>query len=520
MEYTLTQKWLRQNIQPYSSKERVYSDTDAALSRYPSLRPKSDVYTYDDGRTQLLLCIHGLIPISYRDASYNIPVAIWLTREYPAQPPIVYVVPTSDMLVKAGKYIDVSGRCNIEYMQNWSRKSEGCSLSGLVETLQDYFSREPPVYAKPKQVARPPSGNPEYAQKPPPPLPTSPRPEQPPPQSPNRPVLPPKPGYASRFTSHSPSLSRSSPVLSSPLGKVTMKHEYHRPPPSLPSHPRVDLEVPRSPPADRSSSVSIALPVPSISPPQSQFRFHDLRSSGPPPRPPPPVIASPPILPPNFTNTLPPHALTQPLQPPGVSPPPVPNLLDEESVDVSSSGPSNFAPPPRPPNPELLRLHDQVHQKLTSELASLAQALSLDAERLRAQQSDLLLGEPAIRDEMARLEAVRDVCRNVSSRMRSTVDQTERNMSELRRKGDPEVDELVCSTTIVHNQLINLVAEDNAIEDTIYHLHRALNSGRIDLERFLRTTRILAEEQFMKRALIEKIQSGVPMSMSMGSPWS
>ena len=35
-------------------------------------------------------------------------------------------------------------------------------------------------------------------------------------------------------------------------------------------------------------------------------------------------------------------------------------------------------------------------------------------------------------------------------------------------------------------RLINLVAEDNAIEDAIYHLHRALNSGRVDLERFLR----------------------------------
>ncbi len=81
------------------------------------------------------------------------------------------------------------------------------------------------------------------------------------------------------------------------------------------------------------------------------------------------------------------------------------------------------------------------------------------------------------------------------------------------------------------NRLINLVAEDNAIEDTIYHLHRALNSGRIDLERFLRvcgsslifashhlsiaqSTRILAEEQFMKRALIEKIESGLPMGAS------
>lgn len=37
-----------------------------------------------------------------------------------------------------------------------------------------------------------------------------------------------------------------------------------------------------------------------------------------------------------------------------------------------------------------------------------------------------------------------------------------------------------------HHRLVDLVAEDNAIEDTIYHLHRALNAGRIDLDRFLR----------------------------------
>jgi ESCRT-I complex subunit TSG101 len=161
----------------------------------------------------------------------------------------------------------------------------------------------------------------------------------------------------------------------------------------------------------------------------------------------------------------------------------------------------------RPPNPELVRLQEQVHRKLTLELNSLSQSLSLDAERLRAHQADLLLGEPAIKDEMARLEAVRDVCRNVANRTRQAIQQADSNITELKRKGDPEVDELVCATSIVHNQsvsffnllvlvqfsqscirLINLVADDNAIEDTIYHLHRALNTNRIDLERFLRVS--------------------------------
>ena len=40
--------------------------------------------------------------------------------------------------------------------------------------------------------------------------------------------------------------------------------------------------------------------------------------------------------------------------------------------------------------------------------------------------------------------------------------------------------------THTYHRLVDLVAEDNAIEDTIYHLHRALNAGRIDLDRFLR----------------------------------
>ena len=91
----------------------------------PSSSPLS-LPAYDDGRTQLLLCLHGLLPITFRGASYNIPIAVWLTREYPQRPPIAYVVPTSDMLVRAGKYIDPSGKSEIEYVLNWQRKSEVC----------------------------------------------------------------------------------------------------------------------------------------------------------------------------------------------------------------------------------------------------------------------------------------------------------------------------------------------------------------------------------------------------------
>ncbi|KAL6300171.1 UEV domain-containing protein [Sparassis latifolia] len=397
MAASLMHRWLRQNIQPYAHQDVVFPDVAAALARYPTLRPKTDVYTYDDGRTQLLLCLHGLVPISFRGAAYNIPVAVWLTREHPREPPIAYVVPTADMLVRPGSDVDVSGKCHIQYLSNWEHKPEGCNLTALFEAMQDAFSHLPPVYAKPKPVAAPQptraaTTGPDYSDRPPPPLP---------------PATP----------------SQSVPPAPAP------EHNDGRPP--LPAKPGT----------------------------------------------------------PAVSATAAPHARTQ-----GV--PRSPTLLAT-----------------------LLRLHASVHARFTSELHALTHALSRDAERLRAQQADLLAGEPALRDEMGRLRAVRDVCKGVAARLRGAVKRGERSVAELRRKGDPEVDELVCSTTIVYNQLINLVAEDNAIEDTIYHLHRALNTGRIDLERFLRTTRVLAEEQFMKRALIEKIEAGLPRDTAAAAPW-
>ncbi|EGN92474.1 hypothetical protein SERLA73DRAFT_191143 [Serpula lacrymans var. lacrymans S7.3] len=532
---SLTQKWLRQNVHPYPQKDRVFVDIDAALTRYNTLRPKSDVYTYDDGRTQLLLCVHGLLPISYRGASYNIPIAVWIPREYPRLPPIAYVVPTQDMLVKASKNVDVSGRCHIEYIRNWEKKNEACNLSILLETMQEEFSRGPPLYAKPinariaspQNPAQPPSRSSMLSSSTTTSTPSS---ISPPVAHHDRPILPPKPSSSTPLLGV-PSTASSIPSSSSTLSSA-QADLGHRPPPPLPPHPYSDVRPPqyehsRGPQFTRRDPYGSNIPHAHSSPPPPTIDNYRWSTPSHPIYQPTPhdSIISPPLST-RPTGPVSAGAQTVPFPPPKPwSPPmlapkptgPPPNLLEEEAPDASIVAPkAPVVAPPRPPNPELLRLHAQVHSKLTSELASVSQVMAIDAERLRAQQTDLLAGEPAIRDEMARLEAVRDVCRNVAGRLRSTVEQGERNVSELRRKGDPEVDELICSTSIVHNQLVNLVAEDNAIEDTIYHLHRALNTGRVDLERFLRTTRVLAEEQFTKRALMEKIQTGMPMGMSLG----
>jgi ESCRT-I complex subunit TSG101 len=165
--------WLRTHSAPYPHSDRVYDHVAAALAAYPTLRPKADVYAHDDGRTHLLICLHGILPIVFRNAPYNIPIALWLVRDYPRQPPIPYVVPTTGILVKPGRFVDLSGRCSLDYIQHWQRKSEvplhllsshpftphhsshhqGCNLLALIQSMQDLFSRDPPLYAKPPPPA-------------------------------------------------------------------------------------------------------------------------------------------------------------------------------------------------------------------------------------------------------------------------------------------------------------------------------------------------------------------------------
>ncbi|KIJ44120.1 hypothetical protein M422DRAFT_67735 [Sphaerobolus stellatus SS14] len=489
---SLTQRWLRQNITAYQNKDIVYAHVDAVLAAYPTLRPKTDVYTYDDGRSQLMLCVHGLLPITYRRASYNIPVAVWLTHGYPRETPLVYVTPTSDMLVKASKHVDVSGLCSPPYIHAWQKKSEGCHLSALVDALVDQFSREPPVYAKPR--------TPDTSSRPAPPTP--PRRPTPPPRPPlsdsplsrSPPSVPQHPDFsrqqqnstAGRQNFHSPARSSATPDPPVYFGGPP----HHRPPYQGPNQQQRSASSYQPAPPHTPQYIPQVYTAPNYPTGPSQPSIQHQHQPPPPPLLPQAVVHSaPPSLPP---------------------PRPAPNLL-EEDVDPSLPPPPPTAAPPRPPNPEILHLHAQVHAKLNAEFASLASTLAADMQRLQTAQRDLLAGEPAIRDEMARLEAVRDVCSVVRDRYRATVQAAESNLAELKRKGDPELDELMCSTTIVHNQLLDLVAEDNAIEDTLYHLHRALNAGRIDLDRFLRTTRSLAEEQFMKRALSEKISSSLPI---------
>ncbi|WAR53509.1 hypothetical protein PtB15_3B17 [Puccinia triticina] len=529
-------RWLAQVLLPYPGRDQGLAQIQAALQHFPALAPRTESFTFDDGRTALLVSLTGTIPVHYRALRYNIPIAIWLPFEFPGEPPIIYLTPTNDMVIRKGTHVEPGGKCIAGYFDSWQSKPEACSLVELLEFLQDIFSREPPLYSKPKPPA------PAYSSHPPPQPPTTSASQIPSTSSQQQPPRPPLPPQLARSVSAS-----SSPTNPDPHSRPTPPTRPPLPPPlysqsSQSAAPSSSTPPPLHPPYQagiRSTSNPAQFLHPATSSAHSRttsathpqlpigldHHLHQSRQS----------TSSFTHLPTSnnhpATPTIPSGPIEQQFDSLAISSAsssskPNQNLLDDDPLDdepqSNGKSPSNVPPPPRPPNPGLLSLRHSVHAKFRAEIERFKASLNAEHHQLEILETDLLKGEPAILDEIARLEAVNDVCVSVGSRYRDLVDQLNSRFIELtHHRRIVEVDELVCSTTVLYNQLWELIINDKVIEDLIYHLSKALNNSldgsKIDLEKFLKRVRILGHEQFLIRVTINQICHQLGFSLSASS---
>ncbi|KAF8691849.1 hypothetical protein HU200_040253 [Digitaria exilis] len=151
----------------------------ALAEAFPSLHPKAALFTHNDGRAAHLLQADGTIPIHHAGASYNLPAVIWLPEPYPRAPPLVFLSPTRDMVIKPHHpLVDRSGLvANAPYLRTWVFPSS--NLVDLVRSLSHLFGLDPPLFTRnppPPAAAAPPPANPTPQQPPPPRVAPSPSP--------------------------------------------------------------------------------------------------------------------------------------------------------------------------------------------------------------------------------------------------------------------------------------------------------------------------------------------------------
>jgi ESCRT-I complex subunit TSG101 len=136
----------------------------------------------------------------------------------------------------------------------------------------------------------------------------------------------------------------------------------------------------------------------------------------------------------------------------------VDDFLDGDSARVPSTNTPAGPAPVRPPNPELISLHMGLHQKLQQRIGGMQASMAHQNQQMQILGSDLDRGEAAIHDEIARLEAVKDVCRVRAERLDAFMNEARATLKVMEEKAESELDapgvgdDWVCATSIVGDQ--------------------------------------------------------------------
>ncbi|KAI1821494.1 UEV domain-containing protein [Xylaria intraflava] len=533
----------------YHDVNRTYNDVAQALSQYPSLSPRTDVHTFDNGVSALLLHLSGTIPVNFRGTTYRFPISIWVPHAYPREPPLGYVTPTEAMMVRPGQHVDPQGRIYHPYLVRWAEFWDKSSILDFLAILRDIFAKEPPVVSRQQLRPAQQQSTPSPTPPPVPPLPPDmarPSPQQPQQQQASDPRPPPPPPKGNQHSQ-----------------AIPMPAQAERPPPPLPQGMRqpsqYDVNPPEqqvTPPTSRLSRYDTAPPLPPQGPPQPRMaqppantqvqaaphaytqapthapyhnqqhqlsysqeiqppnlqQPHDhLRQSYAPGVPEPPTYrGGPPPLPPSNWQQPPPPQEHPPPQP-VPKPRPAPDLMDEP-LTLALPSPQNLPPPPIPPNPE----KDALLRQLASTLHEMRQQARQQNESsltsLTAQRTAMLAALQAMQSDSAALTPLSALLASNTAILQSSLKEADAVISNSQTQPAPAIDDLLVAPTVVANQLYDVVAEERALGDAIFVLGRAVERGRVSPAVFAKTTRSLAREWYLKKALARKIGRGMGLS--------
>ncbi|KAK0644095.1 UEV domain-containing protein [Cercophora newfieldiana] len=523
----------------YHDVNRTYSDVAQALSQYPSLSPRTDVHTFPNGASALLLHLSGTIPVLFRGTTYRFPISLWVPHAYPREAPLVYVTPTETMVVRPGQHVDPQGQVYHPYLVGWPTYWDKSSILDFLAILRDVFAKEPPVIAR--QQGRPPTQQTPTPTPPPvPPLPPdlapspapqtqgytggddSNRPPPPPPKPGARPELQQPPPAVPPQTSgpplppHPPTAGRpyGSEVSGVPQGQQRFSRYESAPPlpPQEPAQPPVQTRM--SFPAQAQYPPQHGVPYQTSPPPPGHMVAAFPPSQGQPPFSPndPRRISA--LGPPQPYGTPPPNWQQPPpaVQPqPQPKPPPAPNLLDED-LTLTIPSPSNLPAPPIPPNPEKdALLHQLAHTLYEMRQRSRAQN-ETSLQGLEAQRIAMNSAAIKLQAESSQLAQLSALLNSNTAVLQDSLRKADAVIESSARHPEPNIDELLVAPTVVGNQLYELVAEERALADAIFMLGRAVERGRIAPQTFARQTRSLAREWYLKKALVRKIGVGMGLA--------
>eukprot|EP01134_Creolimax_fragrantissima_P004250 CFRG4250T1 len=154
----------------------------------------------------------------------------------------------------------------------------------------------------------------------------------------------------------------------------------------------------------------------------------------------------------------------------------------------------------------LMRITKKLENRIENELSKHEKSMA-KYENEQLQRKETLTANSAQLDSMVNtLQIELQKVQNNTLEYKDCLAEIDETLGLYRNRTLPSIDDMVVTRYALSAQLMRLVAEVNAIEDTFHYLLKALNRDSINFDHYLKAVRILSRHQFMTRALIIKVE--------------
>eukprot|EP00741_Cyanophora_paradoxa_P021855 tig00021374_g21096.t1 len=180
------------------------------------------------------------------------------------------------------------------------------------------------------------------------------------------------------------------------------------------------------------------------------------------------------------------------------------------------------AMPPRPapqvvhavPDPEEALKREgvrRVSEKARARVAEENSKAAAELEQMYDKQRTLAAAGESLRQRLDALRREKEEGEESAALLASKQESVDRWLAEhAGQENTPiDVEAALLPKDPLARQLLELVAEDSAMEDGLYWLEKALIQQNIDQAAFLREVRSLSREQFLKKALAAKVRAAL-----------
>jgi len=146
-----------------------------------------------------------------------------------------------------------------------------------------------------------------------------------------------------------------------------------------------------------------------------------------------------------------------------------------------------------------------AEDKLKQRIREVFEMGRIEQDQLQVTKTELESGNKALtgmiekmRNEQVNLESNITILEQKNNEINDTLEKLQNDSENM------NIDEAVVTTTPLYNQILDIFAEESAIEDALYYLSEGLRREAVELDVYLKSVRKMSRRQFMLRATLLK----------------